>query len=223
MTQAEVNQGLVLLGLVLQIGLLALVFRRGVWRVLPGFTVLLVFHPVRAAAMLILFGHMGVAEYVGLARGLEMVGLLLQMVVAVEIGWTIGREGRRGWLLLLVPVVGWLVVMAIWDVLPEHSPVPVDRVQMLVSVMMILLLGWAVAVRASILVGRVVLGLAVYGVVYLVSAAEKSVAAAARDVERFREWSYASTVAYLVVVLFWVWGLRAATERYDRIALTPGN
>jgi len=209
LTRSAINNSLWAVGLVLQCGLLALVFLRGIAGRVPSFTVLLAFYPVRAALLFFLAGHIALDDYASLYRGLALAGLLIPLVVAAEIGWSIWKVSGRGrWGLWLVPVAAWAIAWGVWRVLPDRAPVPPDRVQLFGSVMMILLCGFAVAWRVRGVLRTAVIGLAVFGVVDLLTTAGKSFAAMHRDVAAFAGWSYASSGVYLMVVVFWMVALR---------------
>ncbi len=210
MTRNAINNSLWAVGLVLQCGLLALVFLRGIAGRLVSFTVLLAFYPVRAALLFFLLGHIGPEDYASLYRGLTLAGLLLPIVVAGEIGWKLWRVGgKTRWYLWLAPVLAGALAWGLWRVLPDRAPIPPDRVQMFGSLIMILLCGFALAARARGVLRNVVIGLAVFGVVDLLATAGKSFAAMHRDAAAFAGWSYASSGVYLLVVLFWMVTLRA--------------
>jgi hypothetical protein len=209
-TRVAINDALWGASLALQCGLLALVFVRGIARRLPCFTMLLGFYPVRSAVLFVLFGHVAPKDYAGLNEWLLLAGLLLQLVVAVEIGWKIFRmPGRRwGFAAWAIPVAAWVGTMVLWAVLPSNSPVPPDRLQMFCSLSMVLLWVWAAVERAPRLVWRVAAGLAAYGAVDLMATAGKAAAAMHRDAGAFAGWSYASSGVYLAVVVFWLLMLR---------------
>ena len=208
MTRVAINDALWGTSLALECALLAVVFARGVARRLPCFTVLLAFYPLRAVVLFALFGHLATPDYAGLNDWLSLAGLLLQLVVAVEIGLKIFRVAARRWAAWVVPVAAWAGTMLLLAVLPARSPVPPDRLQMFCSLTMVLLGVWAAVERAPRLVGRVAVGLAAYGVVDLMATAGKAAAAMHRDAQSFAAWSYASSVVYLGVVVFWMFSLR---------------
>jgi hypothetical protein len=209
MTRAAINNSLFLAGLVLQAGLLALVFLRGIARKIPSFTLLLLFYPMRALVLFVLPRLIGPSDFGVAYRELSLFGLLLQLIVAAEIAWRLWRVlGATRWGLLLVPVIAWVGALALWAALPARAPLPVDRVQMFCSMVMILLCGFALAGHADLLLRRVIAGLAVFGVVDLIATAGKSLAAMHRDATGFAVWSYADAGCYLLVVLFWMVSLR---------------
>ena len=209
MTRNAINDSLWSVSLVLQIGLLALVFLRDLAGRLPSFTVLLVFYPLRAAALFFLSGHMAADDYTAMYRGLAVLGLLLPIIVAAEISLRLWSGlGRAQWGLLLVPVVAWLGAMWLWSILPIKGPLRPDRVEMFGSLLMILLFGFALKARTTGILRKVIGGLATFGIVDLMATAGKGFAAAHRDADTFAGWSYASSGVYLLVVLFWMVALR---------------
>jgi len=214
MTRATINNSLFMAGLVLQAGLLALAFLRGISRKIPSFTLLLVFYPMRALVLFVLPRVIGPSDFGVAYRELSLFGLLLQLIVAAEIDWRLWRVlGAARWGLLLVPVVAWMGALALWAALPARTPLPVDRVQMFCSMVMILLCGFALAGHADLLLRRVIAGLAVFGVVDLVATAGKSIAALHRNAASFTVWSYVDAGAYLLVVLFWMVSLENEQAR----------
>jgi len=210
MTRAAVNNSLFVAGLLLQIGLLVLVCLRRLARRIPSFTLLLFFYPMRALVLFVLPRVIGHADFAVAYRELSLFGLLLQVVVAAEIGWRLWRVLRSSlrWGLVLVPVMAWVGAVAVWTALPERTPLPVDRLQMFCSFTMLLLCGFALAGRADWLLRRVVAGLGVFGAVDLIATAGKSFAALHRDAGSFAVWSYADAGGYLLVVIFWMVSLR---------------
>jgi hypothetical protein len=211
MTRVAINDALWGTSLALQCGLLALVFARGIARRLPCFTLLLGFYPARSAGLFLLFGRVAPGDYAGLNDWLSLAGLLLQLVVAVEVGWKLFKmPGRRwGYAAWGVPVAAWVGTVALEFVLPGNSPVPPDRLQMFCSLTMVLLWVWAAVERAPRLVWRVAAGLAAYGAVDLMATAGKAVAAMHRDAPMFAGWSYASSGVYIGVVVFWIFALKS--------------
>lgn len=209
MTRVAVNDALWGISLALQCALLAVVFVRGVARRLPCFTVLLGFYPLRAVVLFVLFGHLATPDYAGLNDWLSLAGLLLQLVVAVEIGVKIFKVAARRWAAWAIPVAAWVATMLLLVVLPARSPVPPDRLQMFCSLSMVLLGVWAAVERAPRLVWKVAAGLAAYGVVDLMATGGKAVAAMHRDARSFTAWSYAGSVVYVGVVVFWIFALRS--------------
>ena len=210
MTRVAINDAVWGASLALQCGLLALIFVRGIARRLPCFTLLLGFYPLRSAALFVLFGHVGSADYAELNDWLSLAGLLLQLVVAVEIGWKLFKmPGRRwGYAAWLVPVAAWVGTVMFGFLLPGNSPVPPDRLQMFCSLTMVLLWVWAAMEQAPRLLWRVAAGLAAYGAVDLIATAGKAVAAMHRDAPMFAGWSYASSGVYIGVVVFWIFALK---------------
>jgi len=208
-TRVGINDAVLGASLALQCGLLALVFVRGVARRLPCFAVLLGFYPLRSAVLFVAFGHLAPADYAALNDWFSLAGLVLQLVVAVEIGWKIFRmPGRRwGFAAWAIPVAAWVGTMLLWAALPERSPVPPDRLQIFCSLSMVLLWGWAAVERAPRLVWRVAAGLAAFGAADLMATAGKAAAAMHRDAAAFSGWSYASSGVYIAVVVFWIFAL----------------
>ena len=209
MTRTSINNSLFLASLALQAGLLVLVWLRGYARRIPSFTLLLFFYPMRSLVLFVLPRMIGPSDFGVAYRELVLFGLLLQVVVAVEIGWRLWRvSGPFRWGLLLVPVIAWMGALILWAALPERTPLPADRLQIFCSIAMILLCGFALAGRADLLLRRVITGLASFGLVDLIATAGKSFAALHRDAASFAAWSYVDAGGYLLVVIFWMLSLR---------------
>lgn len=208
MTRVAINDALWGTSLALQCALLTVVFVRGVARRLPCFTVLLGFYPLRAVVLFALFRHLATPDYAGLNDWLSLAGLLLQLVVAVEIGVKIFRVAARRWAVWVVPVAAWAGTLLLLAMLPARSPVPPDRLQMFCSLTMVLLCVWAAVERTPRLVMRVAAGLAAYVVVDLMATAGRATAGLHRDAQSFAAWTYASSAVYVGVVVFWIFALR---------------
>jgi hypothetical protein len=209
-TRATVNHAIWAAGLVLQFGLLALMFLRRIAGRIPSFTVLLTFYPLRAAVLYFLVGHLAPDDYLGLYRGLALVALALVLAAVIELSWRLWKLlPRARWGLLATPFVAALIAESLWSILPMKSLVPADRIEMFGSAMMVLLCGFALAGRAPEFLRKVLVGLGVFGLVDLMATAGKNFAAQRRDGAMFAGWSYANTSVYVLVVLFWMLSLRS--------------
>jgi len=204
-TRATVNHAIWAAGVVLQFGLLALMFLRRIAGRVPSFTVLLAFYPLRAVVLYFLVGHIAPDDYLSLYHGLAVVALVLVLITAIELSWRLWEVlPRARWGLLATPFVAALIAESLWRVLPMKSLVPADRIEMFESAMMVLLCGFALAGRAPEFLRKVLAGLAVFGLVDLMATAGKNFAAQRRDGAMFAGWSYANTGVYVLVVLFWL-------------------
>jgi len=216
MTRLAMNNVVWGLSLAVQCCLLALIFWRGLARMLPVFAGVLAFYPLRGVALYVLFGHVARAQYAGIYRGLVLAGLLGQFAVAVEVGVRlfVPALGRwRAWALLAgLCMAACLMVMAEWSLLPSGMPLPPDRLQMFNSALMVLMGGWALVWADAGWVRRVAMGFGVYGVADLVGTAGRSIAAVRRDAGTYAGWSYGVTGVYLAVMLWWVCWL-VSTQR----------
>ncbi len=213
MTREALNNSIWSVSLVLQFGLLALMFLRRIAGRIPSFTVLLVFYPVRAAVLYFLSGHLAKDDFLSLYQGLALAALVLVILVAAELGWRLWKVlSRARWGLLATPVVAAVAAQGLWRSLPTKSLVPADRVEMFGSALMILLFAFALAGRAPEFLRKVTGGLAAFGLVDLMATTGKHIAAERRDAAMFAGWSYANSGVYVLVVLFWMLSLRRQTS-----------
>jgi len=209
-TREALNNSIWSVSLVLQFGLLALIFLRRIAGRIPTFTLLLAFYPVRAAVLYFLSGHLAKDDLLSLYQGLALAALLLVILVAAELGWQLWKLlPRARWGLLATPVVAAAAAEMLWRALPMKSLVPADRVEMFGSALMVLLFGFALAGRAPEFLRNVTGGLAAFGLVDLMATAGKNFAAERRDAAMFAGWSYANSGVYVLVVLFWMLSLRS--------------
>jgi hypothetical protein len=219
MTRATFNDTLWLLGQLLQWGLLAVCIGRGLFRRLPCFLALIGFYALRAALLLLFLKRLDHTLYAETYQALSLAALLLQLAVAVEIALHLIHRPVRFLkpALVLLPVAAWLAAMLFWQSLPVHSRVPPDRLQIFASTLMILLCVLTfiatAAVRSLAILRTVMAGFAVYALMDLVSTAGRTLAATQRNPSAFAAWSYTDSIAWLLVLIFWLLRLRDVPHR----------
>jgi hypothetical protein len=217
LTQSTINVVIWTAGLALQCALVVVVFRRGIARCFPAFTVLITFYPLRAALLFALVARLEPGTYESLYNGLALLALFLQGAVDVEItlrlirelgGWSL----RRGLLLLglvsAASVFTWLMLSR----LPSHAPIPTDRTETLACFVMLSLFAWVLAVSHSKLLLRIVAGFALFAAIQLLSQVARAEAALQRNDRAYAGWSYALAGTYLIVVAMWLVALRSELE-----------
>jgi len=227
LTQSTINVVIWAAGLALQCALVVVVFRRGIARCLPAFTVLITFYPLRAALLFALVARLEPGTYESLYNALALLALLLQAAVDVEItlrlirelgGWSL----RRGLLLLGLLSIASLFTWFMLSRLPSHAPVPTDRTETLASFVMLSLFAWVLAVSRSKLLRRIVAGFGLFAAIQLLSQAARAEAALQRNDRAYAGWSYALAGTYLIVVAMWLVALRAEPEVSDPTASGRG-
>jgi hypothetical protein len=207
------NTSLWIAGLILQSFLLVALFMRRVARRLPVFTVLLSFYVVRSALLYSLSGHLAPDDYGTLYSALSLADIVLQIVVAGELALCVLRSANRrtgsAWI-----KTGLLIVLSVAIAAGAASRVsvpgryPPDRGMAFVAILMLFLALWMIAAKVSGPPRRVAEGFAFYGAIGTLAGIERAFAAIARNARAFTAWSYISTAAWLVVVLFWIFVLR---------------
>lgn len=209
-TQATINTLLWIVSVALQLALFLALFLRGIARRFPVFTTLIGFYLLRSAVLFLIFDHLALPTYRSLYDSLQLIDLLAQTAVAIEITLHLIR-GQGGWTLprtlvpvaiLLLAILGALITT---NLLPAHSPIPIDRTQLFFSFLMVLLFAWALSIAtASALVRRITAGFALYGIINVSANLGRTYAAIHNNAALYATWSYALAGVYLVVVLFWI-------------------
>ena len=206
--QTAINNTVWTLSLILQIALVIAIFARHIARRVPCFTALLTFYPLRAAVLFALFGHLAPATYDALYSTLSYVDIVLQTIVAIEIAFHLIRELggvtlRNTVLLLLLLALTTGATLLVLAHLPAHSPIPPDRAQTFLSLVMLALFVWTIVASRSTILRPITLGFGLYAAISLFSQTGRITAAVNRDVDAFTRWSYINATAYLVVVCLW--------------------
>jgi hypothetical protein len=213
LSQSVLNNAVWLVSLILQCALIVAVFVRNIARTLPCFTALLIFYPLRAALLFGLFGHLAPDTYAALYANLSLLDIALQTLVLIELTRRLLRELggltlARSALLLLAFAIACGATMLIVRTLPRTSPMPVDRVQTLLSLLMLAPFLWTVVSSRSVLLHPIALGFALQASVSLFSQSGHITAALHRDAAAYARWSYASAAGYVIVVCLWLLTLK---------------
>ena len=206
--QTAINNSLWTLSLILQIALVIAIFARHIARRVPCFTALLIFYPLRAALLFILFGHLTPANYATFYATLSYIDLVLQTIVAIEIAHHLIRELGgitllRTTLLFLLPALASGATLFVLAQLPPHGPIPPDRFQIFLSFLMLALFVWTIATSRSTILRPITLGLGLYASTSLFAQTGRITAALHRDAASYARWSYISAATYLIVVCIW--------------------
>ena len=218
MTRPVINDLFWIVGLLLQCGLVALVFLRGLARRLPAFATLVAFYTLRSAALFALFGHVSNETYAAIYDVLSILDLLLQLLVAAEIAVALvraagGWSSRFGRLLLMLPVIAIAATLGLSRILPSNTQVRPDRMQLFDWLVLILLgLATLTQTRAARRISErprlLAQGFALYSVTGLCVTVARTFAALHHDAHRLAEWSYTLPTAWIVVVLYWISALK---------------
>jgi len=203
-------------GFVLQCVLVYVVFRRGIGRRFPVFASLLVFHPVRAALLFGLSGHIPGDIAGSLYEALSFLDDALQLMVAVELarhlicgigGWT--RFRARLCLLLLgaASVLTWVTLVLV------PNRIFTDRLQLFAWFALLVLFGAVLKGSSSPNLTRISAGLSVFSLVQFSALAGRTVAFLNRNAGQYAAWSYVPAIGYLGIVTFWLITLRNEPER----------
>jgi hypothetical protein len=214
-THAVINASIWACGLILQTALLIALFRRRIARRFPLFTLLIAFYLLRSIVLFLLSSHIAITSYISLYNTLSIVDILLQISVAIEVINHLAR-GNAGWTLrhcalaatfLCIADIATILTTAIF---PPHPPVPLDRSQLFLSFLMILLFAWTISIRsASPLLRRVILGFALYGTANLLASTGRTYASRHNRADVYEAWSYTLAAAYLAVIVLWLFTLKA--------------
>jgi hypothetical protein len=217
----SINLVLWFVSLGLQLWLLFVLYRRGLIRRFPLFSLLISFYVLRSATLYALSGHVDKDTLTALYDFLSMADVALQLGVAAEIAVSLLR-GRGEWSgVRTLKVVGVVLVwlgMAAGGValLPTHTPVPVDRGLAFTAFIMLLVWLWMIVFRQGGGARLIAGGFAIYGVIAVASNLERGYAAMHRSAREFVAGSYAPSVVYLCVLLVWL--LRLQTQPVPKSA-----
>jgi hypothetical protein len=201
---------------VLQCVLVYVVFRRGIARRSPFFASLLVFHPLRAALLFGMSGHVRTSLAGPLYGAFSFIDDALQLMVAVEIALHLVR-GIGGWtrfrallcLLLLgaSSVFTWIMLVSV------PNRISSDRLQLFVWFALLALFGAVLKGSRSPNLTRFSAGLAVFSLMQFAALAGRTVAFHNRNAGQYAAWFYVPAVGYLAIVIFWLITLRRESER----------
>ncbi len=197
--------------LVLQCVLVYVIFRRGVGRRFPAFASLLVFHPVRAALLFGMSGHVRTSLAGPLYGAFSFIDDALQLMVAVEIALHLVR-GIGGWtrfrVLLCLLLLGaastltWIMLVSV------PNRISSDRLQLFVWFALLALFGAVLKGSRSPNLTRISAGLSVFSLMQFTALAGRTIAFLHRNAGQYVAWSYIPAVGYLAIVIFWLITLR---------------
>lgn len=212
---ATINTSIWACGLLLQTALVIALLARRIVRRFALFTLLIAFYLLRSTVLFLLSGHIAISSYMSLYNTLSIMDLLLQTSVAIEIIHHLAH-GNSGWTLrhcaltsafLFTASIATLLTTAVF---PPHPPVPLDRSQIFLSFLMILLFAWAISTRpASALLRRIVLGFALYGTANIIASTGRTYASLHNRPGLYEVWAYTLAAAYLAVVILWLFTIKA--------------
>jgi hypothetical protein len=197
--------------ILLEAELIFVTFRRGIARSFPGFTVLMIFYPLRAGLLFALTGRIDADALDPLVNALGLAEMLLQAWVLVEIvrrligemgGWT----RRRSMVLLLLLGAACGLAWAVLHALSRGGFT--DRVQIYVAFLMLALFVLALKAARWRNLLCIVAGFAGFAAIQLVSLASKAYAIKKHHLGAYIGWSYVPAIGYLAVVVFWLIGLK---------------
>jgi hypothetical protein len=203
-------------GFVLQCVLVYVVFRRGIARRFPVFASLLVFHPVRAALLFGLSGHIRGDLASLLYEVMSFTDDALQLMVVVEVvlhlirgigGWTRFRALFCLLLLSAASLFTWITLVLV------PNRISTDRLQLFAWFALLALFGAALKGSRSPNLTRISAGFSVFSLVQFSALAGRTVAFLNHNEGQYAAWSYVPTVGYLAIVIFWLITLRKESER----------
>lgn len=209
-SRVSLNLALMAGGLLLECALVWVVIRRGIARRFPGFTALLVFYPVRAAALFVLARSVDADAYNAVFGWLEAAEIPLVAWVCVELGLRLVRKAG-GWSVRSSLAVVALIALAFGLTWIALSAVPekelADRVQILAGAVMLGIFGVAWKLDGWSNLARIPAGFAAYAVFQFAALAGRAHALAWHAVTEYIGWSYVPACGYLAVVVFWLCAL----------------
>lgn len=213
----SINLALWSVNLILQLGLIAVLFRRQIARRAPLFTLLIAFYVVRSVLMYVLSTHMAHATYYNLYQDFALADTVLQILVAIEIAVTALRSGQwsgqRTVAQALLLMAGVLAAMFLAALLPSRGRVPIDRGTVFASALMILLFIWMAAAGVRGHARRIVEGFAFYGAVAILANVERNQAALHRNARWYVAGSYVQSAAYMLALVFWILTIKPEPSR----------
>ena len=203
-------------GFVLQCILVYVVFRRGVARRFPAFGSLLVFHPIRAALLFGLYGHIrsGLASL--FYEVLSFTDDALQLMVAVELTLHLIR-GMGGWTrfraLLFLLLLGAASVFTWITLVLVPNRISTERLQLFAWFVLLVLFGAVLKGSRYPNLTRISAGFSVFSLMQFSALAGRTVAFHNRNAGQYAAWFYVPAVGYLAIVIFWLITLGKESER----------
>jgi hypothetical protein len=211
LSRAAINNSILATGILLQAGLVFVAFRRGIASRFPVFTALLIFYPLRAGLLFALGGYIDPDNYDSLFNALGVVEILLQAAVAIELLLRLMRE-LGGWTVRRAVVASLCAAAACgltWAVLSRVAEKELeDRVQVLAWFVMLALFVAIVKSSRWRNLRCIAAGFAGFSVIQLAALAGRNYAMMRHQNAAYVGWSYVPACGYLLVVLFWMVGLR---------------
>jgi len=197
-------------GLLLECGLLWLVFARRVARRFPGFTALILFYPLRAASLFALARCLDPDTYDTLYNLLGAVEIPLLAWVCVELAVRLVRKAggwnlRRSLITLILVAIAFGFAWIALRLAPEKKLA--DCVQIGAGFLMLELFAVAWRMGRDKNLTRIPAGFSVFAVFQLAALAGRSHALALHSSAEYIGWSYVPACGYLVVVVFWMCAL----------------
>lgn len=215
---------LLLVTLIATGALLAALHRRRLIRRLSLFIALMLFYIARAGILIAGMRLFSLPVNLQLESALSLLDLALQLALAY---WLIRRltqspltgrrfTGRRlrdfAWLRFAAALViaGSLTVLLV-AMLPDYSPVPLDRGIAFSGLVFLFLLVFPKR-RENIVEGRLLLGFCIVSVANILSQCGRTLAAAEHDPRLFLIWAYANTAVWIGVLVFWIVRLQVSSS-----------
>ena len=213
MTHATLNNALFTLSLLLQLALLVTLFRKRIVRTYPVFTALIAFYLLRAILLFSIFGHLSPEAYDALYANLSLLDILLQLATVIELVVHIIRSQSRSLLLRLTPaliavIIATIATAVVVSRLPARTAIPIDRSQLFLSFLLLLVFLWAALTPSPSLLRRLTEGFALNALLTLCAIAGHVLAASHRDARSYTLWSYVAATAWLLTVTLWLFTLR---------------
>lgn len=201
--------------------LLAAIWQRKLMRRLSLFVALMIFFIVRAIVLLVGMKVFDPVDYLQLASFMSLVDLGLQLALAyslarrftqfrLETRHFAGRRLQDSTLFLFAVSVlsAGILTMLLISVLPDYSPVPLDRGIVFAGFVFLALL-FVLQRTKNTAEGRLLLGFCIVSVANILSQCGRTWAGAQHAPRLFLFWAYANTVVWVGVLVFWILRLQA--------------
>ena len=215
--------------LIATVALLAALHRRKLVRRLSLFIALMLFYIVRAGILAAGMKLFQPADYVQVEFVLSLFDLALQLALAywlirrlTQSVFAARRFARRRlrdsvWLRFAAAlgIAGGLTVLLV-SVLPDYSPVPLDRGIVFCGLVFLFLL--VLPGRSeNVLEGRLLMGFCIVSAASILSQCGKTLAAAQHDPLLFLIWAYANSAVWIGVLVFWILRLQVTSSPALRV------
>lgn len=214
-TRGQIDALMWACGMLLQLALLIVLFRRDLARRIPMFAGLIGFYLFRSALLYLGFGLIDREAYHSIYEASQMLEILIELGLAASLALTIIHAGAaggtqperrmRGMVAAALLIGALLLTSLVAAAVPARAAVQPDRAQILFDLLMILLWGWSRILRSSPEPARTILsGFALYGAIGIAASLGRAHASLARSAGEYAGWSYAVSAAYLAVVIYWI-------------------